>query len=267
MTNKQTNEPWVSHAAGVIVGSKIWSETQVQSSGGGGFVGKHGGYVEAPKVSSTVTKQLEFFLKEPEGKEHRINLQNVDFSVRDGNRVIAVWGSPTGEDRGPYCHVENLDTGEIYQSKPKVVPDYSGLTSGTKVFWLGLLLSLAAMFFGMLFGSTIGRSSTSPIATFLVFGMVFGIPALAFVYWVVHCYKNDQRAEKQGLPAHNSFMQLVAEAIEKARATLAVMPAPTASPALARGSDTAVPSEHFCGACGAKNDAGNNFCRACGKPL
>ncbi len=145
--NESKQDPWILWEAGIVVGSKVWSETNVQSSGGGGFVGKHGGYVAAPTISSSTTTKLEFFIKNSIGKETRINLQNVNFSVRDGNRVIAVWGSPSGEDRGPYCHLENLDTGEIYQKTPAIVRDYSGLTSGTKVFWLGLLVSLAAMFF------------------------------------------------------------------------------------------------------------------------
>jgi hypothetical protein len=54
--NYKNKELTFSCITGVVQGGQEKrSETHVSSSGGGGYVGKHGGHVGAPEVRSTVT--------------------------------------------------------------------------------------------------------------------------------------------------------------------------------------------------------------------
>lgn len=76
---------------GQVAGSKTWSDTIVESSGGGGYVGKYGGYVAAPKISSTVKVRTVFYLILDNGQEIEIDSSGWDFSPRDGQRVTAIF--------------------------------------------------------------------------------------------------------------------------------------------------------------------------------
>jgi hypothetical protein len=77
---------------GEVGGSKTWSDTIVESSGGGGYVsGKYGGYVAAPKISSTVKIRTIFYLILDNGQEVEIDSSGWDFSPRDGQKVTAIF--------------------------------------------------------------------------------------------------------------------------------------------------------------------------------
>jgi hypothetical protein len=76
---------------GEVAGSKTWSDTIVESSGGGGYVGKYGGYVAAPKISSTVKVRNVFYIILDNGQEVQIDSSGWDFSPRDGQRVTAIF--------------------------------------------------------------------------------------------------------------------------------------------------------------------------------
>lgn len=67
----------------------VYSETRVSSSGGGGYVGKHGGHVAAPTVTSHVTHHREFFLQD-EGQEKAFHLQDVKFAARPGHMCFSM---------------------------------------------------------------------------------------------------------------------------------------------------------------------------------
>ncbi|MEI6428288.1 MAG: hypothetical protein WCO45_07855 [Pseudanabaena sp. ELA607] len=76
---------------GEVAGSKTWSDTIVTGSGGGGYVGKYGGYVAAPKISSTVKIRTVFYMILDNGQEVQIDSSGWDFSPRDGQRVTAIF--------------------------------------------------------------------------------------------------------------------------------------------------------------------------------
>lgn len=78
------------HSATRIVLSPTKDREVLTHVSGGGGTGS--GY-HAPVTSSTTTiTHLQFFLKEAEGKERPIQLQNIDLALRDGQKLSAVWG-------------------------------------------------------------------------------------------------------------------------------------------------------------------------------
>lgn len=79
-------------ARGEVVGQQKWSETEVHSSGGGGYV-QQGGYVRPPQVSSTSHEKHEFWIREEDGKEIAINFTDANFPVREGQKVWVAWGN------------------------------------------------------------------------------------------------------------------------------------------------------------------------------
>lgn len=48
---------------GEIMAQNKYSETHVSSSGGGGYIGAHGGHIRAPSVHSTTVTNHEFWIK------------------------------------------------------------------------------------------------------------------------------------------------------------------------------------------------------------
>lgn len=84
---------------GVIAGDKKWAETHVYSSGGSGYVGPQGGYVQLPTVNSDVRTRQEIWIREHEnGREFPINLTDANVQVREGHEVAVVIAD-TGQHR------------------------------------------------------------------------------------------------------------------------------------------------------------------------
>ena len=84
--------------SGIVHGSKTWASTQVHSSGGGGHIGPYGGHVQAARVSSSNTTHNAFFLVEEGGQEVEIALSDVQFGVRDGHHVTAIYAGHQKDD-------------------------------------------------------------------------------------------------------------------------------------------------------------------------
>ncbi|MFN4095206.1 MAG: hypothetical protein ACK4GG_00360 [Sphingomonas sp.] len=108
-TVTKPSEIYVFSHTGEVKGTQRWSDTHVSSSGGGGWVGPHGGRVESAQVHSNVVQRGKFFLREDSGAEHEIHSL---FGVRDGQRVIAAWGGDTHSRRGYLMGLHNMATGE-----------------------------------------------------------------------------------------------------------------------------------------------------------
>lgn len=85
---------------GVVAGAQTWASTEISSSGGGGYVGSAGGYVSAPKVTSTTTEHKQVFVRVADGAEIPLRLDDVDFAAREGHEVTllkAVIGRSDGK--------------------------------------------------------------------------------------------------------------------------------------------------------------------------
>lgn len=105
---------WVCIVEGIVHSSQTqrWSETQIQSRGGGGSVGAHGGYVQAPRLTSSVTNHAvtAFWIHEPDHKkDYSIELANSSFAVADGQIVRICWSAPVGTERGDYLLARNIN--------------------------------------------------------------------------------------------------------------------------------------------------------------
>ncbi|WP_337827191.1 hypothetical protein [Pseudonocardia sp. TMWB2A] len=94
--------------SGEVLGSAIWSSTQVHSSGGGGY----GGHVSAPTIWSSTTTHKRFFVHTDNGQEHEINLDDSSFGVRDGHRVTVVYAQHRDNESGWLVYLVNHDTGQ-----------------------------------------------------------------------------------------------------------------------------------------------------------
>jgi hypothetical protein len=76
-----------SHVSGTVLSSRKHSETHVTSTGGGGRAGRNGGYVEAPKVRSTVVTRHEFWIRKTDGTEQVFQFTDRNIPLREGQQV------------------------------------------------------------------------------------------------------------------------------------------------------------------------------------
>lgn len=76
---------------GEVIGIRDRSESRMHSSGGGGYVGPHGGYVSAPTVRMETTARLEIWIKTEDGDEEPFVLPTTNISVKEGQRVTLIF--------------------------------------------------------------------------------------------------------------------------------------------------------------------------------
>lgn len=82
-----------SRLSGQVIDSSKHSETHVSSSGGGGYIGPNGGIITAPRVHSHTVTKHEFWLRSADGREHAIQLSNVDVPLRAGQDVSLIFAT------------------------------------------------------------------------------------------------------------------------------------------------------------------------------
>lgn len=92
---------------GEILGQNKYSETHVSSSGGGGYVGKHGGHVSAPQVHSTTVTNHEFWIKKEDGSEKSVQLAGHDIPLREGQKITLISAGVKGKDSGYFSVLVN----------------------------------------------------------------------------------------------------------------------------------------------------------------
>lgn len=85
---------------GEVISNDKYSETQIRSSGGGGHVGTHGGYVSAPTIHSSNITNHEFWIKTPEGLEIDITFRGFDIPLRVGQKVTVIAAGIKGRGNG-----------------------------------------------------------------------------------------------------------------------------------------------------------------------
>jgi hypothetical protein len=99
---------WLDSFVGTVASVKKWSETKVTGGGHSYIPAGGGGHINTTVHSSVSTKQ-EFWLVDKNGKESDFAL---DIPVRDGHKVLIIWGAADGLSQGKYKYWENLTTGE-----------------------------------------------------------------------------------------------------------------------------------------------------------
>lgn len=76
---------------GVVIGIRDRSESRLHSSGGGGYVGPHGGYVSAPTIRMETTARLEIWIRTDKGNEECAELPTTDIPLKEGQRITLVF--------------------------------------------------------------------------------------------------------------------------------------------------------------------------------
>lgn len=137
--------------SGEVITDRKWSETHVHSSGGGGYLGSHGGYIRPPSISSTVVTRSQFWLRDNAGREISVSGSDLDFEVRPGHRVTAVCGYTEASERGTYVFLLNHDTGLHVRLRSGIVSLIRALPKERKgclmaVAALGAILLISAVF-------------------------------------------------------------------------------------------------------------------------
>ena len=119
---------------GTVYGVQRWSDTHVGSSGGGGYVGTHGGHVSAAQVHSDVVQRQSFFMKCEDGKDRQMNIESV--SVADGHQLTIGWIGSIKEDLVTYVYIRNETT---RQTDLRKFPVLKYPTQGVATFWLSVV--------------------------------------------------------------------------------------------------------------------------------
>lgn len=92
---------------GEIMAQNKYSETHVSSSGGGGYVGTHGGHISAPSVHSTTVTNHEFWIKTEDGSEESVQLAGRDIPLREGQKITLISAGIKGKGEGYYSVLVN----------------------------------------------------------------------------------------------------------------------------------------------------------------
>jgi hypothetical protein len=100
-------EGWINGVRGKIIGSKVWTETHVSSSGGGGYLHNGTGQVHAPTVHSTIIEKGETWVKTKNGKDVCIPAKITGI---EGHDVLVLWGNLNEIDSktGPHLYWKNF---------------------------------------------------------------------------------------------------------------------------------------------------------------
>lgn len=100
---------------GIVLGTDKYSETHISSSGGGGYVGPHGGHVSGPTVSSRTVTNHEFWIKKEDGSEQDIQLRGVDIPLRPGQKITIISSKLKDANSGWYTALVNHNAKKYWQ--------------------------------------------------------------------------------------------------------------------------------------------------------
>lgn len=85
--------------SGEVLSQDKYSETHISSSGGGGYVGKSGGYVSSPNITSTSVTNHEVWIKTKDGREVDLNLTDYNICLREGQFITLIITRIKGTDK------------------------------------------------------------------------------------------------------------------------------------------------------------------------
>ena len=179
---------WVCRFEGQVLHADRQFETHVGSSGGGGSVGPHGGFVAAPQVASHSTDHQTVFVRSNDGVEQSFNLQNWNLPVRPGSRLALVWAGKAGDDNGAILGARNLDSGEERWRDVHQWARSQGLLPGKMRVWPSLLAAvfLGAAFLGVMSyasGRVSGTSHQNLLSDLLLATGVAFVPTIV-IEWI-----------------------------------------------------------------------------------
>ena len=123
LSTGQTIDVWT--VTGVVADDRHSSTTRTFSSGGGGYVGPHGGHVAAPRIHSETTTRQSVWIADNNGKDHELSLQNMEIPLRLGQRVTARFVLPAGTTEWRLATFTNHSADLFYSWADKSPPPFS----------------------------------------------------------------------------------------------------------------------------------------------
>lgn len=135
---------------GVIAGDKKWAETHVYSTGGSGYIGPQGGYVQLPTVKSNVSTRHEIWVKEHGSeREFPISLTDTNVKVREGHEVAIVIA-----DTGQHRYFAQLVNRTAQQTYPLLSNFRTFVLEASKLRRVGFLgVAALAVLFAIVIGT------------------------------------------------------------------------------------------------------------------
>lgn len=131
------------HEAQVLEGRR-WSETQISSSGGGGYLINGTGVVRSPKITSRTEDRAEYWVRFDDGTETSFEATS-DFRCRAGQRLTLVCAVAKGNERGPFLLSYNHQTKECLElnSSYRSFIDKYVTAANAWLLWLGTIVICA----------------------------------------------------------------------------------------------------------------------------
>ncbi|PCC20596.1 hypothetical protein [Halomonas sp. JB37] len=96
---------------GEVLDSDRYSRTHVEAHGSAG-------YGRAPSVRVNQTTHHDFWIREDDGSERSIQLEDVNVPLRAGQRVTVICASHPDSQRGWLCSLVNHSTGQAHEIIP-----------------------------------------------------------------------------------------------------------------------------------------------------
>ena len=103
---------WTLH--GVVAENQHSSSTRVYSSGGGGYIGPNGGFIDATQIHSEVTTRQSVWITDNESRDTEVRFQNRQVPLRIGQRVTARFVMPQGSDEWRLETFVNHSSRQVY---------------------------------------------------------------------------------------------------------------------------------------------------------
>lgn len=125
---------------GTVIGAQKISETKIYSSGGGGYVGQYGGRVQAPKIHSTSSTNMDFFLLKEDGIEVNVKLRDRDIPLREGQQVTMLMAKKSRNDSAYWVGLFNHNTMKIHFLLSDSVMENIGVVKRIRFFSLATLV-------------------------------------------------------------------------------------------------------------------------------
>ncbi|MFM9272230.1 hypothetical protein ACJ7V3_18570 [Halomonas elongata] len=127
---------WQIH--GEVLDTDRYSETHVQTRG-------RGSYGSSPSVRVSQTAHQDFWIREEDGHERAIQLENTNIPLRSGQRITVVCAQRRDSKKGWMCTLVNHATGQTHEiTSPKVLQQRLHLVRITGLSFV-LALTVAAL--------------------------------------------------------------------------------------------------------------------------
>ncbi|MDI1299550.1 hypothetical protein [Methylotenera sp.] len=199
----KTFEFWTK--TGEVLSTNKVSETHVSSSGGGGHVDpQYGGHVAAAQVSSTVTINHEFWIKEEDGTERAVQLYDNDIPLKVGQKITLIAGKLLGAEKGYYVVLYNHNA-----KKHWIISDatrlYNHIFPKTHLYELDLILWLFNI-----------KIIAYVIVPLLVWYYINGYVALAIFAWGIYSTFSKLMKDSKSANALDAQLEKMAKEIAQA---------------------------------------------------